>query len=60
MILTFIYDAIAFCFRRNGDAAFAIIADATVVMAAKELRDAGMYLMALSENREVTGKGGGE
>lgn len=60
MILTFIYDAIAFCFRRNGGAAFAIIADATVVMTAKELRDAGMYIMALAENREMVRKGGGE
>lgn len=53
MILTFICDAIAFCFRRNGDNAFAIIADATVAMNAKELRDAGQYLLSLAENREA-------
>lgn len=54
MILTFIYDAIAFCLRRTGDSAFSIIADATTVMNAKELRDAGQYLIALAENREAT------
>lgn len=53
MIITFIYDAIAFCFRRNANNAFAIIADATTVMDAKQLRDAGQYLMALAENREA-------
>lgn len=53
MILTFIYDAIAFCLRRNGDSAFAIIADATACMNAKELRDAGQYLLALADNREA-------
>lgn len=53
MIVTFIYDAIAFCLRRNGDHAFAIIADATTVMNTKELRDAGHYLLALAENREA-------
>jgi hypothetical protein len=53
VIITFIYDAIAFCFRRNGDSAFAVIADATTAMNAKELRDAGQYLLALADNREV-------
>jgi hypothetical protein len=53
VIITFIYDAIAFCFRRNGDSAFAVIADATTVMNAKELRDAGHYMLALADNREA-------
>lgn len=53
MIITFIYDAIAFCFRRSADNAFSIIADATAAMDAKQLRDAGQYLLALAENREA-------
>lgn len=53
MILTFLYDALAFCFRRDGDSAFSIIADATVCMTAQELRDAGDYLLALAENRDA-------
>lgn len=53
MIITFIYDAIAFCFRRNGDNAFSIIADATAAMNAKELRNTGQYRLALAENREA-------
>lgn len=53
MVITFIHDAIAFCFRRNVDNAFAVIADVTTVMNAKELRDAGQYLLALADNREA-------
>lgn len=51
--MTFVYDAISFLFRRNGDNAFSIIAHATTAMDANQLRNTADYLKALAENREA-------
>lgn len=56
---TLLYDLIAFFFRRNSDNAFAICADATKYMDAKQLRDTGDYFKSLADNQEAGRPAGG-